>query len=688
MTPRKYIGVAVAVAAVLVAAGILLSRPAPRLVSSNTHVVISGIALRLEPGNELCATDILVPKGASLMRVYEAPVGGPGPPLHVSIFSGATTVATTDVAPGYAPGQLEVHLPPLRQTVDDARVCIHNGGSNAVSMAANSTPSRSVNIKPTTPDEVRIDLLQSGRRSWWGSASAIAQRFALFKPSFAGSWFLWAVATLFVVVVAGAIVLLLTHARSTARRALAVAAVGLGMATVWSVVTPPLQVPDEGVHVGYVAYLAKTGSIPHQDLPQPRGAKTIYGGELEDVWLGVPFSLEGRPSWSKHDVQVLRSELARDRGVVLESGAGSAATYPPLYYAYEAAFERAGWRLDALDRLYLLRLGSALLAGATVALIFLFLQEVLPGTPWAWTAGALVVGFQPLFGFIGGGVNNDNMLYVASAAVFVVLARCFREGLTVRRGVALGAAVAAGVLTKPTTFGLLPGVALGVVLLCWRQRDAIRTVVRSVAAAGAVVVAAVGGWVVLATAGLGRAGAFGQEKVSTGGSLIGQLSYLWQFYFPALPFMNDIFRDLPVWTVYIQSFIGRFGWAEYGFIGWAYTLGLGVFAAFAALVGITLVRERSAVRRRWMELATYAVMAAGVAVLVGVIGYRYRAAHHFLFEQMRYLLPLLPLYALLVVLAARAFGKRWAEVAAAVFVVLAAGHSLFALLITLHRYYA
>jgi hypothetical protein len=684
---RLLLAIGAALVAVAVAVGVLLSRPAPRLVSSNSHVVVSGLGLPLDAGKDLCATDVLMPKNASLMRVYESPIGGSGPALKVSALRGSAPVFTTDVPGGYGPGRLDVQLP-AHPTVDDAAVCLHNAGSNGVGLAANSTQVHSVNIKPTTPDEVRVDLFRSGRSSWWANATAIARRFALFKPSFAGRWFLWAVAIVFVLVVAGAVALLLTDVRSLGRRVVACGAIGLGVAVLWSVTTPPLQVPDEGVHVAYASYLAKTGSIPRPDLPQPPGAKTIYGGELEDVWLGVPFSLEGRPSWSPHALKRLRAELDRDHGVVFENGSGSAAAYPPLYYGYEAVFARLGSHLDALDRIYLLRLGSALLAGLTVAFCFLFLREVLPSAPWAWTVGALVVAFQPLFGFIGGGVNNDNMLYATSAAIFFALARCFRRGLSVRRGVGLGVAVAAGVLTKPTTFGLLPGVAVGVLFLCWLQRDALRTVVRSVTAAGAIVVGTVGAWVVVATAGLGRAGAFGQERVSSGGSLIGQISYLWQFYLPALPFMNDVFRDLPVWTVYGQSFIGRFGWAEYGFVAWVYQLALAVIAALAVMVVVTLVRERDKLRRRWMEFATYALMAAGLAALVGVIGYRYRATHGFLFEQMRYLLPLLPLYGLLIVLAARAFRSRWAPVLGAVFVVLAAGHTLFAMLVTLNRYYA
>ena len=49
--------------------------------------------------------------------------------------------------------------------------------------------------------------------------------------------------------------------------------------------------------------------------------------------------------------------------------------------------------------------------------------------------------------------------------------------------------------------------------------------------------------------------------------------------------------------------------------------------------------------RQWAELLTYAAMAAGLLVSIGVSGMRYRLNTGFEFEQARYLLPFLALYA-------------------------------------------
>ena len=56
------------------------------------------------------------------------------------------------------------------------------------------------------------------------------------------------------------------------------------------------------------------------------------------------------------------------------------------------------------------------------------------------------------------------------------------------------------------------------------------------------------------------------------------------------------------------------------------------------------MRRRDTVRARWAELATYALMAAGLVLVIEVAAYRYYASSSQYFEQARYLFPLLALY--------------------------------------------
>ena len=83
------------------------------------------------------------------------------------------------------------------------------------------------------------------------------------------------------------------------------------------------------------------------------------------------------------------------------------------------------------------------------------------------------------------------------------------------------------------------------------------------------------------------------------------------------------------------------------------------------------------------------LFAAGLALAIAVAGYRslLDSGGVASFEQARYLLPLLGLYALFPALAVRAGGPRWAGPIAIVLVTGVLGHSLLAQIVTLSRYY-
>jgi 4-amino-4-deoxy-L-arabinose transferase-like glycosyltransferase len=474
-------------------------------------------------------------------------------------------------------------------------------------------------------------------------------------------------------------------------------AVAVANAWLWALVTPAFQVPDELAHVAYVQYLGETGDLPR---PQEQGSSrslSVFSDEEARTGSAIRFSIDGKPSWSQSDDHGLRRALERDLSRRSSGGATTATNNPPLYYALEALPYRVAHSASFLDRLFILRLFSGLLAGLTVGFVFLFLRELLPRTPWTWTVGALAVAFQPMFGFMSGGVNNDNLLYACCAGVIMFMARAFRSGLTPRRGAALGLLLSAGLLTKGTMFAFVPAVALAGVLCVLRSAGPGRR--RTLVACGVLFACAAVPFAVWLMANqlvfdrpantttAGGASAAGAAHLNVKGGL----GYLWQSFFPRLPFMEDQFQQYPqylLWESYFQGFVGRFGWFQYGFPLWVYEVALGIFAAVLAFAAVALARARSVVRERLGELACYVVVCLAVVAVVGLAGYRQLVFSNLPFEQGRYLLPLLPLYGALIALAARGAGRRWGPVAGAVLVVLAMAHSLFAELLTVARYYS
>lgn len=475
------------------------------------------------------------------------------------------------------------------------------------------------------------------------------------------------------------------------------ALVALVNAVVWSIVVPPFHVPDEISHFGYSQYVAEHGTVP----PQRPGVAQYSAEEqlaLERLhFFTVVGRADQRPIWTVPDDRSLRDALATHPSPVGLGGASSATNQPPLYYALAAVPYRLSPWHGILERLALMRLLSALLVAGTVLCVYLFVRELLPATPWAWSVGALAVAFQPTFMFVSAGVQGDNLLFFASAATMLLLARTFRHGLTVRRGGAIGAATAIGVLGKLTFLAFLPGIALAFLLLLAAADRERLVALRGTAVAAAAVAVPVGLYALLNVAVWDRGGATaggvtGATVASNAVSARERVVYIWQELLPPLPFMHDAMPGLPLWNLWFTGFIGRFGWLDFSFPGRVYDVAGVVFVAMFLLAVIALVRHVRA--RGWRTLGWRRPFAVVVVVLVagliGAIGWQgaaYRAETGFPFEQARYLLPLLALYGALVALAARGAGRRWGPAFGTALVLLAMMHGLLAELLTISRYY-
>ena len=185
-------------------------------------------------------------------------------------------------------------------------------------------------------------------------------------------------------------------------------------AACWSVISPPFQVVDESAHFAYVQRLAETGRLPSSsgETFPPAEERAIYdlhnAAVLEHPSVDT-ISTEAAQRKLEHDLAVPEKRTG-------SGGAGVAASQPPLYYALETIpydLETGG---TVLDRLALMRLLSALMAGLTALFAYLFLREALPAVPWAWTVGGLGVALDPLLGVMSGAVNPDALLFAVCAA--------------------------------------------------------------------------------------------------------------------------------------------------------------------------------------------------------------------------------------------------------------------------------
>lgn len=685
----------VVIVAALVAACVslvpILAESKPRQAGSN-YVPEVGPVVRVPPGGRACQPNEPVPVDAAQLRLVLGSDGRPLPAVRIILSSPDGARATGALRGGGREGPVAIAIPNAGRARGPTTVCLRNLGARSVVLfgAPDGDPRKVAS--PRIAGRARLEWLREGRESWLELLPTVARRFGYGKANPLGGGLLPAVAVLIVLSWALAIVSLW----KVAHNPYWCAAAAFVTCLAWTQLTPPFQVPDETVHFAYAQYLAETGRAPY--LPSARALSVQQSLSMDALRTNLIVG-QGRSRAPLTAGENSAVEQAGRSADAVGGGPTEASSQPPLYYLMAAGAYRISPAKSVVGRVLAMRLLSCLLAGLTASFVFLFLREALPGHRWAWSVGALAAAFQPVFGFISSGVNSDALLFCAGAALFWSLARGFRRGLDRRAAITIGLALAGGVLAKLSFLSLVPGALMGLGLLVLRM-PAERRVAAARSAGLAVAIAAVPVAVYVAAnvvvwdrpalAGSlqGVAAAAGSAgEAATVGSWRQQLGYVWQLYLPRLPFMYDQFVYVPLRNTWIDGFAGRFGWLDYGFRPWVYVVSHWFAIAGAVLFAVGAGRMRRALARHRLELLSYAIAALGLLSVVGLLGIRYRAGTGYIFEQARYLLPLLAIYGAAVVVGAMAVGRRYAPAVGAAIIVAALFHSLASQLLTISRYY-
>lgn len=205
---------------VLVIAGVaVITDSHPRLAATNSQVMVSGSVLAVAPGARHCQLGMFIPDEAVRLRVFVGTVEqSPGEPLLVSVAdSTGAVVSQARVDDGYPDGALEVPIRPPDHDLANGEVCIQNLGDRPVAFAGHVTPANADALQQQGEDgplenvkeEIRMDFFRPQQESLWALGPEVARRFSLFKPSFAGSWIMWAIVGLAAAVGLSAVVLTL-----------------------------------------------------------------------------------------------------------------------------------------------------------------------------------------------------------------------------------------------------------------------------------------------------------------------------------------------------------------------------------------------------------------------------------------------------------------------------------------------
>ncbi len=248
------------------------------------------------------------------------------------------------------------------------------------------------------------------------------------------------------------------------------------LALSYSIVTPIFEASDELWHYPMVKYVADHWALPVQN-PQATDAEQPWRQEGSQPPLyyalgaALTFWLD---TGDMPQVRWLNPHV--DNGIITQDG--------NINLTVHSEREAFPWRGTVLA-VHLIRFASVVMGGGTVFLTYLIARQVLPGREDVALGAAALNAFLPMFLFISGAVNNDNLAWLLCSAALWQLLRLVAADqptnqLTNQPSIQpsdrraflwLGLTLAAGALTKESALGLLPLTALAINYVAWRRRS-------------------------------------------------------------------------------------------------------------------------------------------------------------------------------------------------------------------------
>jgi hypothetical protein len=707
-----------AIAAVPVLLLIAFNALRPRFYYTGTNSVEVYSYLLVAPAHvPVCVPGLQLPAGSAFVRLRVTTPTRTRPSLHMALQVGSRTIRS-DLPPLLVPANRISNVDfPIPQTSQrpaaaPASLCVSADGP----IMWGGTPLSKSGAEPPTRRGVKLSarvavwyLPPAGmRRSYLQAAGAIFKRAALFRPGVVGAWTYPVL--LFLVLPAIALLAIRCLALGVAGRGRRLGAWLFAIAAInaccWALITPVFQGPDEVDHFAYVQSLVERGEGPSHDPASP--LQRWSGSEnraLEDMSFFTDHQVgDTHAPWLASQQRTYEAEIARVHPHANDGGGyTTSAAHGPLYYLALAPAYLATRHASVFSQLTLMRFTSALLGALVVLFTFLLARELAPGRPWLAVLAALLVAFEPMYGFISGIVNNDVGVNACAAALELLLIRMLRRGLTIPWGALTGAVLIALPIVKGTGLSLYPVAGLVFLATLWRHRSRADLYGWVALALGAILVAELSAHVL---GGLQPvASSTGSAAISSNASAVSNalhhiptfLSYLWQALLPRLPFMTNyfpppahpgfVFFNDPGFTIFVERGWAAFGWYVVFFPMWVYIVIFLSMALALPLSAWAARREWSWLRRNGFE--ALAVIAMPAAVIAGFeAAYFTSTPHAVIAEFGRYAFPAIGPLALLVVGALHAFGRRRMVIPAVGLLVAMVGLSYASQLLTLTSFYA
>ena len=247
------------------------------------------------------------------------------------------------------------------------------------------------------------------------------------------------------------------------KAALAIVGLFALLSTIYSIVTPLFESPDELFHYPMVQYLATHKQLPV--LPPVPGVEIgpwEQEGNQPPLYYILSAALtSGIDTSDMETVRHLNPYAAR--GVAMPDGSN------PNVVIHDPAVERFPWKGTVLA-MHLIRLFSVVCGAWAVYLTWRLIGELFPRTPWLALAAAAIHAFTPMVLFISSSVNNDALVIPLCTLALLFMVRLVKSQETSAKAfIPLGVATGLAILTKESALALLPFAAATALWTAWLQ---------------------------------------------------------------------------------------------------------------------------------------------------------------------------------------------------------------------------
>lgn len=237
------------------------------------------------------------------------------------------------------------------------------------------------------------------------------------------------------------------------------------LAVTYSIATPVFEASDELWHYPVVQYIASGHGLPVQ-TPTDRPGLWKQQASQPPLYYALAALLT---AWvDTNDVTAtLRPNPHGAVGVVTSDGNINMVAHDPAREAWP-------WRGTVLA-VHLARFLSVALSAATVYLTYRLGRKAFPQRAEIALGAAALTAFMPMFVFISGSVNNDNLTTPLCALALLTMIR--QTGIAraderrlMAGWIALGAVIGLATLSKVSGMALLPLAALTGAWVAWQRR--------------------------------------------------------------------------------------------------------------------------------------------------------------------------------------------------------------------------